>query len=376
MQEKMKKIAALFCWLSLLAGGVGLSCQVPVFRFALERWPADRFQLLVASRGPLEEGLAKEVASLRRAIEADANEINVDLQQVDVDQLSEAERISHPALDHLGEGPGLILMPPASWKTEDPVWVGEATTESLMRLLDSPLRQRCGDALVKGASAVWVLVECGDAEKDRQARELLEAGVKKAAETLELPEGIIRREDLNKDYSNIDPDNILRSDVPLHISFATESVSRDDPAEDIFLTMLVEPEALELNEPLIVPVFGRGRTFGGLAASQSSVERIVGASEYLCGACSCQVKEGNPGYDLLIRRNWDAILEIEEITPDSEIIQAALDVVTFEPREETNLAEGEEPPAGRSATLLWIAIGGVGLMAGLGYLRFRNSAAA
>ena len=132
MQEKMKKIAALFCWLSLLAGGVGLSCQVPVFRFALERWPADRFQLLVASRGPLEEGLAKEVASLRRAIEADANEINVDLQQVDVDQLSEAERISHPALDHLGEGPGLILMPPASWKTEDPVWVGEATTESLI----------------------------------------------------------------------------------------------------------------------------------------------------------------------------------------------------------------------------------------------------
>ena len=69
--------------------------------------------------------------------------------------------------------------------------------------------------------------------------------------------------------------NILRSDVPLHISFTTETVLRDDPAEDIFLTMLVEPEALELNEPLIVPVFGRGRTFGGLAASQSSVERIV-----------------------------------------------------------------------------------------------------
>ncbi len=370
----MKKIAALVCLLLTLASGVGPSCQVPVFRFALERWPADRFQLLVSSRGPLEEEVGKAIASLRRALEADANEINVDLEEVDLNQLSEAERISHPALDHAGESPSLILMPPASWKTEDPVWIGAATAQNLMRLLDSPLRQRCGDALVKGASAVWVLIECGDVEKDRRARELLEAGVKRAAEKLELPEGIIRREDLNKDYSNIDPDNILRSDVPLHISFTTETVLRDDPAEDIFLTMLVEPEALELNEPLIVPVFGRGRTFGGLAASQSSVERIVGASEYLCGACSCQVKEGNPGYDLLIRRNWDAILEIEEITPESDIIQEALDVVTFEPEEETEPAE--EASAGRNATLLWVALGGAGLMAGVGYLRFRNSAAA
>ena len=221
-----------------------------------------------------------------------------------------------------------------------------------------------------------MLVECGDPEKDSKAREVMEAGVEEAGKVLELPEGIIRREDLNKDFENIDPDNILRSGIPLEISFVTEVVSRDDPAEALFLKMLVEPEALALGEPLIVPVFGRGRTFGGMAASQATVERIVGANEYLCGACSCQVKEGNPGYDLLFSRNWDAILEIEEITPDSEIIQAALDVVTFEPREETNLAEGEEPPAGRAATLLWIAIGGVGLMAGLGYLRFRNSAAA
>ena len=371
----MKKIAVLLCWFLLLASGAVLSCQVPVFRFALERWPADRFQLLVTSRGPLEEGLQQEIDSLLHAAAEEGNEINMDLEQVDMDKLSEAERISHPALDHAGEGASLILMPPEGWTAEDPVWVGEATVDNLRRLLDSPLRQRCGDVLVKGASAVWVLVECGDPDKDRAAREMLVAGVKEASETLELPEGVIRREDLNKDFANIDPDNILRSDVPLQISFVTETVSRDDPAEALFLPMLVGAEMLALNEPLIVPVFGRGRTFGALPASQSSVERIVGASEYLCGACSCQVKEGNPGYDLLIKRNWDALLDIEEITPDSEIIQRALDVVTFEPAgadvSGNNEAAGRRPPF-----LIWIASGGFVLMAGLGYLRFRHSSAA
>ncbi len=369
----MKTKTVLLCWL-LVAGAV-LACQVPVFRFALERWPADQFELLVTSRGPLKGELQEKLIELQKTLTANSSAINLRLQHVDLDTLTEAQRISLPALDHAGEEPTLVLMPPGSWKTGEPVWVGEATVGNVERMLDSPLRQRCGEHLVKGVSAVWVLVECGDPEKDRKARAVLEDGVKQASAVLELPEGIIRREDLNKDFENIDPDNILRSGIPLEISFVTEVVSRDDPAEALFLKMLVEPEALALGEPLIVPVFGRGRTLLGMPASQATVELIVGANEYLCGACSCQVKEGNPGYDLLFQRNWDAILKVEEITADSEIIQRNLEVVTFNPGEESGAGDTREG-SGYKNLLIGLVVFNLLAFGVLGYLRYRNRASA
>ena len=369
----MKTKTVLLCWL-LVAGAV-LACQVPVFRFALERWPADQFELLVTSRGALKGELQEKLIELQKTLTANSSAINLRLQHVDLDTLTEAQRISLPALDHAGEEPTLVLMPPGSWKTGEPVWVGEATVGNVERMLDSPLRQRCGEHLVKGVSAVWVLVECGDPVKDRKARAVLEDGVKQASAVLELPEGIIRREDLNKDYINIDPDNILRSDVPLKISFVNEVVSRDDPAEALFLPMLVEPEMLALDEPLIVPVFGRGRTFGGMAASQATAELVVGACEYLCGACSCQVKEGNPGYDLLFQRNWDAILKVEEITADSEIIQRNLEVVTFNPGEESGAGDTREG-SGYKNLLIGLVVFNLLAFGVLGYLRYRNRASA
>jgi hypothetical protein len=156
----------------------------------------------------------------------------------------------------------------------------------------------------------------------------------------------------------------------------TEVISLDDPAEALFLPMLLEPEALALDEPLIVPVFGRGRTFGAMAASQATAEHIVGASEYLCGACSCQVKEGNPGYDLLFSRNWDAILKVEEITADSEIIQRNLEVVTFNPGEDPVAAAAPGVGSGHTRLLIGLGVFNLVVFGVLRYLRNRNRAVA
>ena len=363
MPARMKTIV-LTTWI-LLAQAL-LACQVPVFRFALERWPADNFTLLVTSHKPLDEKLKEELAYLQESLGTDSPLVNLELNIIDFKTISEEERVSLVGLEHAGEEATLILMPPKSWQTEKPVWVGPANSANLGKMLDSPIRQKCIDHLAKGASVVWILVESGDAEKDAAALQLLSSGVKEAESIIELPEGIIRREDLNQDFVNIDPDNILRSDVPLKISFVIESMSREEAAESTFLPMLVEPEALALGEPLIVPVFGRGRTFGGLSAAQSSIERIVVASEYLCGACSCQVKEGNPGYDLLFKTNWDALLQVEEITADSEIVQQALDVVTINPTAPGRTESVEVEPW----NIPWIWIGGVAAVLILGATAF------
>ncbi len=336
----MKSIAAL--GITLLLTGGAFACQVPVFRYALERWPADTFRLLVSSHGPLDEELTSRLDYLRGLLESDPRPINLELEVIDLATLTEAERISIPGLELADEKPTMILLPPKSWQTGEPAWSGPATPENLARLLDSPARQRCAGHLVKGESAVWIVVESGDREKDSQVKALLAAGLARASSLLEIPEGVVRREDLNRELSNIDLDDVLRSDIPLKISFVTETISRDDPAEAIFLPTLVEPEALRSGEPLIVPVFGRGRTPGALPASQITAERIFGACEYLCGACSCQVKEGNPGYDLLFKTSWDNLLNNTVITADSEIVQQALDIVSFSPPDDP-AAESSQP---------------------------------
>jgi hypothetical protein len=56
-------------------------------------------------------------------------------------------------------------------------------------------------------------------------------------------------------------------------------------------------------------VFGRGRALEGLPASKMNAASIQAASAYLCGECSCQVKDQNPGVDLILNVSWEERLE-------------------------------------------------------------------
>lgn len=345
------------------------ACQVPVFRYALERWPADTFSLLVTSEGPLPAELKQELSYLAKSLEATPSPINLRLVIIDLKSLTELERVSLPNLENVGTEPTFTLLPPSSGEQDGPLWQGAATAENLQRILDSPARQRCAKHLIAGETTVWFLVESGNEEQDKKVEASLRSALDTATKTLELPLGVIRPEDLNPEVEQVDLDNVLRSDVPLKISFVIERISREEAAEDIFLRMLVGPRLLATPEAHVVPVFGRGRRPGILRASQLTEQKILDACEYLCGACSCQVKAGNPGDDLLFRMNWDDYLNSEVITVESEIVERTLDTVTYAPK-------GESPKnvANRISTplLLSAVIGVLTLAAGFVYFTGRR----
>src|SRR5580700_1096172 len=68
----------------LLSAGPAWACNVPVFRYALERWPPDPYEFILFHQGPLAPDLEKLVAELRTVGERDKGRANVELKLVDL----------------------------------------------------------------------------------------------------------------------------------------------------------------------------------------------------------------------------------------------------------------------------------------------------
>lgn len=349
-------LAALVLLALPLALPIASACQVPVFRYALERWEADTFRLQLVHRAPLPPAMQELLLSTQEELSRKPPIANLELEVLDVTRLSETQQLSVVGLDQVTEWPAFLLHPPQSWGNAPPL-ILPAKEQTLQQILHSPARQRCIDDLVAGESAVWFLIESGDPQADQDASDLLTRSLQRAQEEIEIPEGVLRPEELDTAGGNVDLDDVLRSSIPLRISFKIERIRRDDPAEQIFLQLLTGPSRLALDGPVIVPVFGRGRTPGPVLATSVTEERILQACAYLCGACSCQVKSGNPGYDLLFQAPWhdylqDGLIVIDKALPPLLGVGALTQATT------TPIAESEPTtPTPRSGLPLWRMLG-------------------
>ncbi len=313
------KPVAIFSLLLLMPAGFGQACQVPVFRFALERWEADQFHLYVLHQEPISPSLQKKLQALDAELLTQPPPANLQIESIDVSKISEAERLSIPGMERVETYPSFLLQAPATWNVNEPAWLAPASAEALDLMLDSPARQRCAEHLLGGASVVWLLIESGAEEADNKALAQLQEGLAKTEESIALPEGVMRPDEVGQAEGEVDLDDVLRSPIPLKIAFEIVRIRRDDPAESIFLQMLAGPAGFPGSGPMVVPVFGRGRTMGLLPASRLGTDGIVAASTYLCGTCSCQVKSGNPGYDLLFHAAWHEHLRHGLVVVEKEL---------------------------------------------------------
>ena len=291
----------------LLVTASPLACQVPVFRYALERWQSDTFRLQFIHQGEVAAGLSIEPKHL-----------NLEFESLDMDKLTPGERFAVVGLEKLTEYPAFLLHPPESWKNNEPL-VFPGTKSALEGIIDSPLRQQIKNDLLEGQSTVWVFVEGTDRSANEATFKLLNDTLLEAKKNIQIPDGVIQADQVGKVGEDINLDDVLRSSIPLQISFKIERINRTDPAEQAFLRILTANRYSPPEEPLVVPIFGRGRTPGPLLGSLITAETITTACEYLCGACSCQVKSGNPGYDLLFQANWQEKLQSGLVVVDKSL---------------------------------------------------------
>jgi hypothetical protein len=291
----------------LLIGGVLIcvspawACDVPVFRYALEYWSAAPYQVDVLSDTPLSARERDALQQLDGASSQAAPRANAIIRLADPADPSDAS--SERLWRELGS-PALPLLVLRDIHTRRPIWSGPLTASNVAKLVDSPARRGIARRILEGHSAVWVLLESGDRAKDSAAKALLDTTLRELEQTLKLP-------DPQGSVPFSGKEATAPPRPPLQLRFSPLTVSRGDPAESVFVQLLLHTEQ-DLDryaaEPMVFPVYGRGRVLYALVGKGITRENLEEAGRFLIGACSCEAKEENPGTDLLMAADWEGRL--------------------------------------------------------------------
>ncbi len=272
-----------------LASGVLSACDTPVYRYALYRWTPTPYILCRIHQGAEENA---SVAEVREAVEraADDPSLPANIVWVDVDarQTEQMEAIpgfvrqrweSRPP----GTTAAYYLVAPHGAIIDSHDW----TPDEIGQLLHSPLRRSIGEALEADKAGVVILLDHPGKPKANQAAYL----------TIQRTLDKIRKGELELATAP----SVKNPDVALL------RLSKDDAREAWLIRQLLEVESdlSSVDEPIVFVLFGRGRALFSCLGKGITEENLARDVEFVSGACSCTVKEQNPGVDLLMRYDWE-----------------------------------------------------------------------
>jgi hypothetical protein len=355
------------------------ACQTPVFRYALEKWPGDFYPLMVYHDGPLSPDDKAIVGWLEKVQESEGSQVSVyvlDISKPVTTQPATAPATTQPTSRPSPVDtqrayllkkfppptdtpmPALVLRYPAQPGGEGASWPvvysGRLDGKIARDIIDSPVRQKIAKRLLSGDSSVWVLLESGDKAKDDAAAKTLETELGRLNKELELPE-----QPPTSDAGPYEPEIT----VELKVAFSVLRMSRTDPAESMFIKMLLGSEEglTEIKEPIAFPIFGRGRALAAFAGDGIDADNIESACIFLVGRCSCQVKRLNPGTDMMFTVNWDAALAGQPLMTMPPLPRLATDEVEIKSASLTATSSRDAESGG--APIRWLLIVAVSLVA-------------
>ncbi|MHC4874981.1 MAG: hypothetical protein ACYTGL_00700 [Planctomycetota bacterium] len=275
---------------------VANACNIPVFRYALERWSSDELQLhLIIGNSQLRDSDRATIDQLTSPTDSAANFAAT---VWDLDRAGELPGFLTDLNVTEQNEPWCVLRSTAGAEPPRVVWSSPLRQITAELLTTSPARKTLSEMLLQGDSAVWLVVRGNDNAQADGIVELLRKTLRQLEDETQLPDGIGL------------PGSELYSEVPLMVSFPILEVNRDNPAERVFLQHLREFLPRSQTDPadpqptLVVPVFGRGRALVAMTANDVDESTVRDLTTFLCGACSCQVKRMNPGFDLLLNVDW------------------------------------------------------------------------
>jgi hypothetical protein len=312
----MNKIL-LFLGVAFLLPPQAHACTIPVFRYALEKWELTTYEIVVFHRSELPADVQKTIKIWSKT----PLKANVDFTLVDL------EAKVDPKLQKLWkregndkETPWMLVRYPVSRAEMLTTWAGPCTKANLLAVIDSPKRQEILSHLKRGVTGVFVLLTSGDDKADKAVHDMALKELQSLEKKIKLPEQ-------SKDGPQ------LKLPLPLKVLLPIVVLDRNRPEEAAFVKMLLatEEDLEKAKSPILFPIFGRGRVLGSLTnlpdrGNELNEKHVMEVTKFLCRECSCQVKELNPGIDMLIAANWEEIFsklfpDAKDASPDKKKIE-------------------------------------------------------
>ena len=292
------------------------ACSVPVFRYALERWPVSPYGAVVIADAPLTAAEQEAFSFLETASDGETSApLNLMVRQWTSEELAKSSlaKVLPKPRDRRAQ---LHLIFPASKGIHPPIWSGALTMAAAKSLMDTPFRKSLAKKIVEGNSGVCILLESGDKARDDAAAKALEGYLAEVTKALALPSGITKVDGsiTGDGPANYDPTDQLRSAIPLKVTFTSMRLPRKG-VDSILVALLMSLEedlAEYSDQPMVFAVYGRARVLPPLIGEGITLNNVGEIAAFLVGACSCQVKALNPGVDLLLGHDWDRAVLGEE----------------------------------------------------------------
>jgi len=292
--------------LGALATGLALACDTPVYRYAMYRWEPAPYEVYFFHDKPMDEQATKVQERVESASQSEKNPANLFFVPVSLSADPELKKIPPDVRKVWQEQkepkmPCYMVVTPYGQK----LYQGALDEAILKAMLESPARAEIVKQLTEGKAGVMILLAGSDAAAnaaaEKEAKALI-ADVAAGKVELYLPPGM----------SEIGEDG--QEAAGPRLEFGLVKVARTDAAEkwlvDSLLSLESDLSSAEFAaQPMIFAVFGRGRALPPFVGKGITRDNLLECVYFLTGACSCTVKDQNPGMDLLFAVDWWSVAE-------------------------------------------------------------------
>ena len=278
-------------------------CSVPVFRYALERWQADPYSIIIFHKGELSKKQKEIVEYYKQFADAQAS---VRLSVVDLNS-KELPKGAKELLKRCGDRkpPFVVVMYPRETDIKQLAGIFPFDMESAVQLMESPAAREIARRLLKNDSAVFMQIDGDNPKENKKSEAVVRKALKKMNEEFKLP-GVPEDNGNDEESAVYDTDN-------LRIKFSFMRVSRKNSADKAFIETIInsEEDLKDVKTPIVFPVYGRARALYGFYGPGINPENLNDAGRFLTGECSCEIKALNPGIDMLVPVPWDAFIHYQ-----------------------------------------------------------------
>jgi hypothetical protein len=283
---------------------------------------------------------------------------NLVLEPVDV-SAGEVENLPKPVKDaweaYAGDEPEKadpVHLVFSSWGAK--LHTGRLDEPTVRAMVESPLRTKIGEHLRDGCATVLLFLPGSNEKENKRAEKVAKEVIAEAgAGNIPVESGYLdatfgqpmppESEEGEQPEDSLSEEERIAAASRLEIGFL--KADRSDEAEQWLVRSLVamEDDLAELaDQPMVFFCYGRGRAMPPYVGKGVNPENLAAEIQFLASACSCFVKDQNPGADMLIRWNWDATAEAMA-SKDPTMYGGPMGYEEFAPEEPTDPAAAAEP---------------------------------